>query len=82
MRNNVVLGAGLHDARNDIATALDDAEHDCLVVRLVCRVIASDESFVRLNGFAGAAHRRVTINVAHIEADQVAHAPSGLVGHA
>ena len=76
------LGAGLHDAGNNVAAALDDAKHNRFVVRLVCRIMTADKGFVGFYRLAGTTHRRIAVNVAHVESDQVAHAPRGLVGHA
>src|ERR1700704_2706054 len=77
----MLLGTSLHNARHDIAAALDHAKYDSLVI-LAKPVVAADECFVRLNRLSRTAQRRVTIDVAHIEPDHVTHAPSRLVGHA
>ena len=81
MRNDVRLGAHLDVASENVAVALDDAEHDGLVIvpRLV---LAADKSFVDFDRLAGTAKRIVAVNVAHVFADQIAHPPRGFVGHA
>src|SRR5579885_381996 len=81
VRNDVMLGPHLNDARNNIATAFDNAKHYGLVV-LAKFIFAAEKTFVRLDRLAGTAKRIVAVNVAHVFADQVAHAPSRFVGDA
>ena len=75
-----------HDAGNDIAAAPDHAEHDGLALgRAACEALFSTPTpatNVSLVGFHMARERRITVNLCHVFADFVAHAPSGLVGHA
>ena len=54
MREKVLFGASLHDARNNIAAALDHAQYNCLVV-VTNFIVAADERLIRLNGFARSA---------------------------
>ena len=81
MRNDVSLGAHLNVASENIAVALDNAEHDGLVI-VPELVLAAEKTFVDLDRLARTADREITVNIAHVLADQIAHAPRGFVGHA
>lgn len=72
--------AARDNAGHQVATTLDHAKHDGLVI-LTALVLAADESLVGLDN-AIAAQRSVTINRSHVLADFVAHAPRSLVCHA
>ncbi len=79
-------GLALHvrnDARHYIAAALDYSEHHGLARRttfpLAARALPADHRVVNLDM---AVKRIVTVNLAHVLEDFVAHAPSALVGHA
>ena len=73
-----------NDLGDEITPTLDHAEHNRFVGEeaLFLRRLATDEGFVDLDLFAKATKRRVTIDLPHVFADFVAHAPSRLVGHA
>ena len=68
----------------NVATALNHSQNDRFVGKeaFFLRCLSADERLVNLNLFAKAAERRVAIDLAHVFADFVAHAPSRLVGHA
>src|SRR5262245_41447965 len=68
--------------RHHVAAAFDHAEHDRLILWLAVSVAATNDSFARPHGLAGAANRKIAIHITHVLADQVAHAPSRFVGHA
>jgi hypothetical protein len=67
---------------NNVPAPLNHAEHNRLVVRLIRRINATDECFVGLHRLAGTAKREVAIDIAHVQPDQVTHAPRRLVRHA
>lgn len=73
-----------NDVRNEIAATLNHAKHNRLVGKkaLFLRRLAADEGFVDFDLTAKAAKRRIAIDLPHVFADFVAHAPSRLVGHA
>lgn len=76
------LGFGVRDnAGNDIAVALDRAEHDGLVLVPVVDVgpIPADQGFIHLDMPRQAG---IPVHVGHVLADFMPHAPSGFVGHA
>src|ERR1700728_547834 len=81
MRNDMVLGSHLNVASENVAVALDDAEHDRLIV-VPGPILGAEKTFVNLDRLAGAAKRKIAVHITHVFADQVAHPPSGFVGDA
>jgi len=73
----------LHDAGDHVAVSLDHAEHDRLAgstaTALAALAATADHRFVNLDM---ARQSVVAVNLAHVFAQFVAHAPSRLVGHA
>ena len=66
-----------HDMGSHVPAALQHRHDNGLG-----RAEAADESFVDLDMLAGSTERAVAVNVAHVFADFMAHAPSGFIGHA
>lgn len=80
--NDLLCAGGNNVGDAFAAVAFSHPQHNCLVI-FALFVSATDKRLVGLNGrFAGTAQSVIAVDVTHILADQVAHAPSGLVGDA
>lgn len=86
MREQSPAAGVVHDARDDIAVSFRHSEHDGLfgtasrdAVLLAALAPSADIGFVH---FDMARQAAIAVNVAHVFADFVAHAPRRFVGHA
>ena len=78
--NEVTCPAIENVTGENVAIPFDDTENDSLVVGCPVEIATADKSFIDLDCLAGTAEREIAVNVAHVFADQAAHAPSGFVG--
>ena len=74
------MGLGAHGnvAGQNVAVSLDNAEHHGLVI-MPDLVLTPEEAFVDFDRLAGSADRKIPVNVPHVLADQIAHAPRRFV---
>ena len=85
--NRLEAGAALvrNDLGDDVAVTLQHAHDDRLAsgaAHVLALLDAADKRFIDFYGGARATDRRFAVNVGHVLADFMAHAPSGLVGNA
>jgi len=73
-----------HNAGNDIPVALHHAENDRLRHHLADMAVlnTANEGFVHFNLLGETANRRITIDLRHVFANLMTHAPRRFVGHA
>lgn len=82
VRRDVARAAILNVTGHNVTIPFDHAEDHGLIVASFAGVLATDEGFVRFHDLAGTANWEIPVNVAHVFANQIAHAPRGFVGDA